>query len=625
MRPWQDGFYITCIGIVRSDGVRDVIWVEHQDAEPTEEWCDRVQGHLDWADMICAHNLKHDMTILRNYGISFEKIKLHCTMVTAYLLSGQDTRQRTFDLGSVAQHYGFPPKLDKVKALWKKGRDTYEINSDLLHEYVMDDCQKTLDICYRQIEDVEREGMQLVVNLQNEFTMSLSDMELYGFKFDTVLAEAMVMEYEAKMDTLANEIRNIAYADMMYDTNDELEEEFNPSSDVQRSALLFGGTFGINGKVWTTRELKCETKLYQKKGKVECSLPGLWDEPPTKKRNLDGSVPVDKTIISKLRCKTPEQKIVQSALTEYGKIKKAKETLRGKTETKGLLNKIGLDGWIHPNLNQAVTVTGRLSGSDPNTQNMPRGSTSPLKQCILPKYDEILQVDLSQIEWRCAAWLSQDPEMIHEINTGVDQHTEACVRADMMNLPFSKENRTKAKIFNFRMIYGGVAYGYYMDADMPPFPLKKWEGIVEAFKNKYHRLAQWWYEEYTKVMMGGSMTIPTGRQFQFLKGTGGEYPERNVKNYPVQGMAGGDILPLLAVMIRRGLRQAGLKSHYILTVHDSLVLDVVHSERSTVIALVQRCVASLQGAVSRYYNLDFNVHLDGELEVGKNYGSLKEL
>jgi DNA polymerase I-like protein with 3'-5' exonuclease and polymerase domains len=546
-------------------------------------------------------------------------------MVVAYLLSGQDTRQRTFDLGAVAQHYGFPPKLDKVKALWKKGRDTWEINSDLLDEYVMDDCQKTLDIYHRQVEDVQRQGMTKVVDLQNEFTFSLSDMELYGFKFDIETAEAMVAEYESTMNRLANEIKRIAYADMQYDPNEELEKEFNPSSDVQRSALLFGGMFTIDGKVWTQRELKHETKYYQKKGKVTCSLPGLWDVPPTKKRNQDGSVPVDKTIISKLRCKTPEQKIVKSALTEYSKIKKAKETLRGKTDTKGLLNKIGLDGWIHPNLNQAVTVTGRLSGSDPNTQNMPRGSTSPLKTCILPKLDEILQVDLSQIEWRCAAWLSQDPEMIMEINDGVDQHTEACTRSDMMNLPFSKDNRTKAKIFNFRMIYGGVAYGYYMDDDMPPFPLKKWEAIVNAFKGKYWRLADWWYEEYTKVMMGGTMVIPTGRQFVFLKGTGGEYPERNVKNYPVQGMAGGDILPLLAVMIRRGLRKAGLQSHYILTVHDSVVLDVLHSERSTVIELVQRCVASLQTAVSRYYDLDFNVNLDGELEVGKNYGSLKEL
>ena len=194
-----------------------------------------------------------------------------------------------------------------------------------------------------------------------------------------------------------------------------------------------------------------------------------------------------------------------------------------------------------------------------------------------------------------------------------------------MNMEFSKEGRNKAKIFNFRMIYGGVAYGYFMDDNMPNFPLKKWEKICDGFVNKYYGLAEWWYQEYTKVMMRGWMQIPTGRKFVFIKGPNGEYPERHVKNYPVQGIAGGDILPLLAVMIRRGLQKAGLRSHFILTVHDSLVLDVLSSERSTVIELVERCVASLQRAVSRYYNLDINVRLEGELEIGPNYGSLKAL
>jgi DNA polymerase I-like protein with 3'-5' exonuclease and polymerase domains len=525
----------------------------------------------------------------------------------------------------VAKFYGFPPKLDKVKALWDKGTDTFYINEDLLYEYVLDDCKKTLDIYFRQEEDIDREGMRKVVDLQNEFTMSLSDMELNGFLFDTEVAEGMVAEYESKMAELEGRVLEIANAMLTHDPNDELNETFNLASDVQRSALLFGGTFTIDGKVWTTRELKFETKFYQKNGKVECYMEGLGFEPPTKKRNQDGSVPVDKGTLSKVRAKTPEQKIVLSALSEYAKVKKAKETLKGKTDTKGLLNKLGVDGFIHPNLNQTVTVTGRLSGSDPNTQNMPRGSTSPLKQCICPKFDEILQVDLSQIEWRMAAWMSQDAVMIHEINSGIDQHTEALTNPKLMNMEFSKEGRNKAKIFNFRMIYGGVAYGYYMDDNMPNFPLKKWEQICDGFVNKYYGLAEWWYQEYTKVMMRGWMQIPTGRKFVFIKGPNGEYPERHVKNYPVQGIAGGDVLPLLAVMIRRGLKKAGLRSHFILTVHDSLVLDVLSSERSTVIELVERCVASLQRSVSRYYNLDINVRLEGELEIGPNYGSLKAL
>ncbi len=62
----------------------------------------------------------------------------------------------------------------------------------------------------------------------------------------------------------------------------------------------------------------------------------------------------------------------------------------------------------------------------------------------------ILQLDLSQIEWRGAAWLSQDAVMMHEINSGVDQHNAACT--DLMELELTKENRFFAKIFNISMV-----------------------------------------------------------------------------------------------------------------------------------------------------------------------------
>jgi DNA polymerase-1 len=632
-KPWEDGFYVSCIGIIRSDGVREVIWCEHSSIPEDKQvswWesdssvMERVREHVEWADIVIAHNMKHDMTLLRYYGISFEKVKLWCTMVAEYILSGQDTRQRTFGLSAVAQHYGFPAKLDKVKALWDMGKHTYDIHSDLLDEYVMDDCQKTYDIYQRQVVEVERQKMQKVIDLQMEWTLSLSDMELGGFLFDRDRAQEIVNGYETEMDKLSNEIKQFVI--LNYDPSSELLEQFNPNSSKQVSAYLFGGSFTLDGLIWTQRELKHETKYYQKKGDVEITMEGLGFVPPTKKRNQNGSVPVNKTTISQLRGKTPEQKIVLSALTQYSKIKKAKETLVGKSKDKGLLSKIKSDGMIHPNFNQCVATTGRLTSSNPNGQNLPRGTTSPVKQCIISSFLEenacILQIDLSQIEWRAAAWLSQDPVMIEEINSGVDQHTAACISPDLMNLPFSKENRFKTKIFNFRMIYRGQAYGFYMDNNMPNFTLKRWSEICTGFFNKYYGLDRWHYESQTHVMLEGEYTLPTGRKFIFIKDDNMEYSERKIANYPVQGLAGADILPLLGVMIRRGLKSKGLKSKYILTVHDSLVLDVCSGERSRVKKLIANCVASLQQAVSRYYNIDWNVRLEGEIEYGKNYGEL---
>ena len=124
----------------------------------------------------------------------------------------------------------------------------------------------------------------------------------------------------------------------------------------------------------------------------------------------------------------------------------------------------------------------------------------------------IVDADLAQIEWRCAAFLSQDPVMIEEINNGVDQHAAACV--DLMELPLTKDNRTDAKIFNFRMIYGGSPYSFFMDYKMPDFSQAKWQGVYDAFYKKYHGLNDWHEQLMRDVYANkGVITIPTGRRF----------------------------------------------------------------------------------------------------------------
>jgi DNA polymerase-1 len=612
MRPYDKGFYMTCVGIVANDGTQKVLWFEHQDSDGG--WytsVEFVRAYVEKADIVIAHNLKHDMTILRHYGISFEKTALWCTMVTEYLLSGQDTKNRTFSLAAVAEHYGIGTKLDKVKALWDQGVETYDIPQDLLTEYVISDCQLALDIYQRQQDHPEYKYIEKVHKLQMEFTLSLSDMELYGFKFDVDKAKEIVTKLNSEMKATEDEIKNICH-----------QPHINIGSAQQRSALLFGGLLKTSHKEWVIQELKTkpESKYYEKKFDEETKFAGLGFTKPKGVR-ADGYYSTDKSTIESLRCRTDAQRKIKSLLLEYSVVKKARETLLGKGD-KGLINKIRSDGHIHPNLNQAVTATGRLSSSDPNSQNMPRGSTSPLKKCIVPAYDLLLQADLSQIEWRGAADLSQDQVMLHEINSGIDQHAEACTNPQLMNLKLTKDNRNDAKIFNFRMIYGGSPYGFYMDTKMPDKPLKWWKKVVFGFENKYYGLTGWQQDNITNVMRHGCLRIKTGRKFVFNK-VGQEYNERQIKNYPVQGLAGGDILPLLAVIIRRGMQKASLESRMILTVHDSIVFDVLIKEKERLIKLIEIVLNNLVNYIKSYYNISWSADLAGEIEVGPNYADLK--
>jgi DNA polymerase-1 len=612
MRPYEDGFYMSCVGITYLHGPAYVFWFDHKDHQ--NDWRDQfeaVRSHVEEADIIVAHNLKHDMTILRHYGISFEKQALWCTMVTEYLLSGQDVRNRTFSLDAVAKHYEIGLKLDKVKAMWESGTDTYDIPEELLTEYVISDCQLALDIYQRQVNHPEMQYIEKVHTLQMEFTLSLSDMELNGFKFDTDKAESIVESLDIQMTEMKTELKHICK-----------QPHINIGSAQQRSALLFGGELKTSWTEWTIQTLKTkpESKYYEKKFETTTKFEGLGFDPPKTVR-ADGYYSADKSTIESLRCRTKTQRRVKSLLLDYSVVKKARETLLGRGD-KGLVNKVRSDGCIHPNLNQAVTATGRLSSSDPNSQNMPRGSTSPLKKCIVPKFDLLCQADLSQIEWRGAMELSEDEVGLHEVNSGIDQHAEACTNPKLMNLPLTKDNRTDAKIFNFRMIYGGSPYGFYMDHKMPNFPLKRWQQIVDGFEGKYHGLTDWQNRNIRHVMRHGCLLIKTGRKFVFNR-VGHEYNERQIKNYPVQGLAGGDILPLVCVVLRRGLIKYNLKSQLILTVHDSIVLDILLEEKDIIIKLINNILNNLVNYIINYYNISWSANLAGEIEIGPTYADLK--
>jgi DNA polymerase-1 len=618
MRPWEPGFYLTCVGLVSSDGDQHVVWFDHSEHEPTPNGTALIQTLVDGAQEIVGHNLKHDLNILRKLGVNFEGKLLHCTMVSEYILSGQDVYNRHFDLNSVAEYYDLEPKDDKVKSYWDNNVDTYDIPAGLLEPYVLQDCLLPLKILFKQKVRAMASKTKSVMDLQNEFILSLSDIEMNGFKFDKDRAQGIVQEY----GDLAKEMEK-AFQVLVG------ERHINMGSPIQLSAILYGGILKLKWKEWTILELKTrpESKYWEKEMKEEKVVMGMGFLPLPKTKRDDGYFKTSKEVIVKLKARTQRQREIKALLLKYSAVAQVVSQLGGKEGTKGLMSKIQPDGFIHCQLNQALTKTGRLSSSDPNSQNLPREGTSPIKECIIPRYDGILQCDLKQVEWRGAAELSGDGIMIHEVNKGVDQHTETCIK--LMELGLTKQNRNDAKVFNFRMIYGGSAYGFWLDVRMPKFTLSKWKQIVTAFFDKYLGLREWHEENIKMVFKNGMLQIKTGRWFKFSKTyfkDGIEsYSENQIKNYPVQGLAGGDCLPLAAVVIRRGLKMYGLKSKMILTVHDSIVFDYINEELPRLIALCSKVSNNLHWYVQHYFKCDWQTKLAGEIEIGPNYGHLEEV
>jgi DNA polymerase-1 len=630
MRPWEDGFYLSCISYhwIR-DGISDseasILWVFHTEVEslPMPPIMAQVQRLVDEADIVVGHNLKHDLNVLRYYGIDFENTRLWCTMLVEYLLAGQDST-RSWGLDDICEFRGLGTKDGTIAELWNKGMETYDIPKEWLEKYAKKDVDLTATLYLAQKQEVQEKGVEPLVDLQNEFTMSLSDMEMNGFGFNVEKAEELYDSYTKASKRVHEELIEIFG-----------EPRLNLGSGPQLSAALFGGSVEVSSTAWVTKTLKTkpETRYYEKTYKEMVSLQGIFPVPVGSETKREGVYSTDRQTIDALPQNTSARRKVKESLLFLSSTDKVRETLRGKKNDTGLISKT-IRGVIHPRFNQCVTSTGRLSSSDPNAQNLPRGSTSPIKMCITSLLGKLLQFDLSQIEWRVAAWLSQDRTMMEELRNGIDQHAAACV--DILGLPFtnkhdpeSKINRDYTKVFNFRMIYGGTSHGFFSDNKMPPFSKSRWRTIVNDFFNKYQGLKEWQDENVKSALVSGELSMLTGRRFRFNKSkfrNGSlEYNERQFKNYPVQGIAGGDILPLVAVLIRRGLRSSGLRSRLILTVHDSIVLDCPLDEIKRVAKLCYLIAQNLHTTISNYFGIDWNVKLDGECEIGTNYGDLKEI
>lgn len=217
--------------------------------------------------------------------------------------------------------------------------------------------------------------------------------------------------------------------------------------------------------------------------------------------------------------------------------------------------------------------------------------------------------------------------MLKEIKDGLDTHADNAIRffgagKYQKDSKEFKALRQVAKIFTFRLLYGGGANGFFRDGSMPRFSLKKWQDIVEAYYKKYQGLQKWQQANVTKVYEQGYLRNPSGRILRFvpcLKRRVMQYDEADIYNYPVQS-ASSDVMYLAMAVLRSRFKELGLKSQFVLQVHDSMVIDSFVEEVDTICELAVRTFRELPDLCRRYWNWNMDVPLDGDCEVGTTYG-----
>lgn len=359
----------------------------------------------------------------------------------------------------------------------------------------------------------------------------------------------------------------------------------------------------------------------------------------------------------------------------YSKAKKDMETYYWKEDDegnpiKGMLTLVGPDNLIHHSLNHTSTVTGRLSSSNPNGQNIPRGSLrddgtvkgSRVKSMFTSRFGDagsMGEVDYSQLEVVCLGVLTGDKQLVQDLNDGVDFHIKrlsAKLHRDYQELwtlhhvngdPEIDEERTKAKVYSFQSQYGAgiatIAYDTGMTVDEVKALSKADEMLYPGVKPFYEQLD--YIRETNSYQTGEHLFIagerypvrrgywdsPTGTRYtwteqetpSFIKEKLGKFmgfSPTELKNYPSQGLGGEIMQILLGMVFRYFLANDRFNGRVKLvnTVHDCLWLDGYNDILPHVIKQVSKILECVPQVLTHNYGFDVPVPFPVEAEIGPN-------
>lgn len=512
----------------------------------------------------CGHNLKYDLEILRRAEFTVRNLAFD-TMIAEWLINPASPNLGLKNLAWARLGVQMTP----IKELIGSGRSQITMDEVPLKKaapYACADADLSLQLVEKLRPDLEEhQQMDLFQEMEMPLIPVLADMEMLGVKLDQAWLETLSEELELRLARQEGEIYALA------------GREFNVNSPQQLSEVLFDV---LNLPTQGLRKTK--SGYYSTRAAV---LDRLSDAHP----------------------------IIEHILA-YRSLAKLKSTY---VDALAELQNPET-GRVHTSFNQVATVTGRLSSSDPNLQNIPirteegrrvRRAFVAEEGCLL------IGVDYSQVELRVMAHVSEDPALIGAFQRGEDVH--ATTAAAVFGVPLEQvdyDMRRIAKAVNFGLIYGQSAYGLSRQIGVS---VNEAETFIRRYFQRFPRVKAYMEQMKKEAVERGYVETLLHRRRYFPELRPGSHASHNRRqaalrmaiNTPIQGTA-ADIIKLAMLRLHRRLREEDLRSRMILQVHDELVLEVPEEERDTVIPVI--CEA-MQGA------FELKVPLSVDVEVGTNW------
>lgn len=285
------------------------------------------------------------------------------------------------------------------------------------------------------------------------------------------------------------------------------------------------------------------------------------------------------------------------------------------------------------------TVTGRLSSSDPNMQNIPTPEkepgtlleTLPIKNIFTHSWGDgngvIMTVDYSGMELRVFASLADCEPMLEIHRSGVDFHKMVASMAS--GIPYDdidKPTRYVYKWTNWTLLYGGSAYTLH---NLYGMPLEEAEDVVDTYYEKFPEVPEFLKTCVNFAIDHGYVESPFGRREHLPyiedqdRGKAAK-SRRSAVNMPVQSAA-SDVLLTALVIIDYYLDYYKLQAKLVNTVHDSIMLDVPNDEIDRVACICVEIMENIVLYAKRFMpGIDLSwlkSPLKADVEIGSHYGT----
>jgi len=607
-----------------------------------------------------GHNIKFDLNYLRKKGFRvYQKeyyspktnssqiplrealvdIKIWDTQLAEYLLTGQQAK--LVKLNDLGPQYGGTAKIDKIKELWDAGVDTRDIDKDLLLEYQQDDVKNTELIAIQQMFQAKEEGLLEWIETQMNALKAIAEIEYNGMKIDTEELAMQRGRLGLRLMVLEDKIK-----DIIHKRHPGIPlHVINISSNQQLSALFFGGTIEWPEKVEAGKYKNGKTK-YKKVTKSSLMPQEFIPKAGwlTKKAGVFSvNEDVLKDLLSKSKLSRDGNEELIGSILEYRNTSKELNTY-----IKGITKALDFDGFIHGTLNQNITDTGRLSSSKPNLQNFPSNDSSDIKKLFVSRWGDegvIIEADYKQLEVICLAYLSGDKQLIDDIVSGRDIHYETGKIAMGWTSPsdMTHDTRRVVKTINFGLIYGGGAATLAKQAGVD---IKVARDCIDAFYSRYPETATYVNDLLDRANTLGHYQgahtkngLPaneyayrsiTGRKYIFKHieysdyrtgVTKTRYSKQQISNYPIQGLATGDIVPMMLGELYEVLLSTNLSDNCLMinTVHDSIIFDCKKLYVREAIDIIQGTMEYAPKLLKEKLDIDFPLPLNVDIKIGPNW------